>query len=164
MATISLAQASTITQKPSRAANVKTPYLVEYVLDLAAAATAKGTTLAASDIIECIRIPAETVVSFAGFEVTVAATGGASDQALDLGDGSDDNRWVSAFDLDAAAAGDYAPIVIATANPTVFKSADTINIKINAATTVATAGKVRVFALMTDVSDRTNPGIAALAS
>jgi hypothetical protein len=164
MATVSLAAASTRVQHPSRASNVKVPYLVEYVVDLATAATAKGTALAASDVIEAIRIPAETVVLFAGFEIVTAATGGSSDQAILLGDGGDPNRWVDTFDLDAATAGAHGTIVIATANPTVFATADTIDITISAATTVATAGTIRVYAQMVDVSNAKKPGLAALAS
>lgn len=164
MATVSLANAATRTQSPSRASNVKVPYLVEFTLDLAAAATAKGTTLAASDVLECIRIPAETVVLFAGFEVVTAVTGGASDQTVTLGDGGDPNRWVDTFDLDAATAGAHGTIVIATANPTVFAATDTIDLVITAATTVATAGVLRVYALMVDVSNAAKPGLAALKS
>lgn len=164
MATVSLADAASRVQFPSRASNVKVPYLVEKVIDLAAAATAKGTALAANDVLEAIRIPAETVVLFAGFEVTVAQTGGSADQAILLGDGVDPNRWVDTFDLDAAVAGDYGPIVIATANPTVFKGTDTIDITISAATTVGTAGKIRVYACMVDASDAKNPGLAQLKS
>lgn len=163
MATVSLAATAAV-QRPSRAANVKVPYLVEKVVDLAAAATAKGTTLASGDVIEAIRIPAESVVLAASFEITTAVTGGSADQAITLGDGVDPNRWVDTFDLDAAAKGDYGPIVIATANPTVFASSDTVDIAITAATTVGTAGKIRVFALMVDVSDAANPGLAQLKS
>lgn len=165
MATISsLVDASTRTQRPSRAANVKVPYLVEFTLDLAAAATAKGSALAAADIIQCIRVPAETVVLAASFEVVTAQAGGSADQVVLLGDTADDNRWVDAFDLDAAVAGAHAPIVIATANPTVFGTTTTIDLKISAATTVGTSGVLRVYALMVDVSNAAKPGLAQLKS
>lgn len=164
MATVSMADASTRSQRPSRAANVKVPYLVEFVLDLADAATAKGSALAASDVIECIRIPAETAVLMAGFEVVTAVAGGSADVAVTLGDGSDPNRWVDTFDLDAASAGAHGTVVIATANPTVFASADTIDLVISAATTAPTSGTLRVYALMVDVSNAKAPGLAALKS
>lgn len=164
MATVSMANASTRTKHPTRGGNVKVPYLVEFELNLATAATTKGSALASSDVIECIRIPADTVVLFAGFEIKTAVTGGTSDQAITLGDGSDPNRWVDTFDLDAAAAGAHGTIVIATANPTAFATTDTIDVVITAATTVATAGVIRVYAMMVDVGDAAAPGLAALAS
>ena len=48
------------------------PYLVDMTINFAAAATAKGTALAAADIIECINVPANTVVLSAGLEVVTA--------------------------------------------------------------------------------------------
>jgi hypothetical protein len=54
--------------------------------------------------------------------------------------------------------------VIATSNPTVFKDTDTVDLTISAGTTIGTAGKIRVFALMVDASDRANPGLAQLKS
>lgn len=164
MATISLADASTRTQFPSRASNVKVPYLVEKTINFADAVTAKGSGLAAADVIEAIRIPAETIVLAAGFEVVTAVTGGTSDQAVQLGDGVDPNRWVDTTDLDAATAGTHGTIVIATANPTVFASADTIDLTISAATTVGTGAVIRVYAVMVDASNAAKPGLAALKS
>lgn len=164
MATVSLADAATRVQRPSRASNIKVPYNVEFTLDLAAAATAKGSALAAADVITCIRVPAETVVLFAGFEVVTAQAGGSADQSVGLGDSGSTSRWVSAFDLDAAVAGAHAPIVVATANPTVFGTTSTIDMIITAATTVGTSGVVRVYACMVDVSNAAKPGLAALKS
>jgi hypothetical protein len=51
------------------------PYLVSVEIDFAAAATAKGTALAAADIIECINVPANTVALTAGIEVISALVG-----------------------------------------------------------------------------------------
>ena len=163
MATVSLASTQT-TKHPSAASNVKMPYLVEATLDFATAATTKGSALAASDVIEVLRIPAESVVIFAGFEVTTAVSGASSDVTITLGDGGDPNRWVDTFDLDAAAAGAYGTLVIATTNPTAFASSDTVDVVITAATTAPTAGKLRVFAQIVDVSDAKKPGLAALKS
>lgn len=164
MATVVLADAATRTQRPSRASNVKIPYLVEMTLDLAVAATTKGSALAAADVITCLRIPAETVVLFAGFEVVTAQAGGSADQSIGLGDSGSTSRWVAAFDLDAAVAGAHAPIVVATANPTVFGTTSTIDMIITAATTVGTSGVIRVYAMMIDVSNANKPGIAQLKS
>lgn len=164
MATVSMAAAATRTQHPSRATNVRVPYLVEFELDWADAVTAKGSALAAADVIECIRIPADTVVLAAGFDVKTVSTGESADVTITLGDGVDPNRWVDTFDLDAAAAGAHGTIVVATANPTAFATTDTIDVVITAATTAPTGGILRVYALMVDVGDAAAPGLAVLGS
>lgn len=164
MATIDLAVEGATGTHPSRASNVKVPYLIEVTVDWADAATAKGSALAAADVIQAIPVPAETVVLFAGFEVLVAETGGSADVAITLGDGVDPNRWVDTFDLDAAVAGDYGTLVVATSNPTVFAAADTIDVTISAATTAPTAGSIRVFAMLVDAVNKKAPGIVALGS
>ena len=55
------------------------PYVVDKVIDFAAAATAKGSALAAADVIECISVPANTVILNAGFEVITVAGGSGFD-------------------------------------------------------------------------------------
>jgi hypothetical protein len=164
MATISMADASTRTLSPSYGGNVKLPYMVEFELNFATAATSKGSALANADVIECIRIPANTVVLFAGFQVKTAVGGASADNTIILGDGVDDNRWVDTFDLDAALAAAHGTIVIATANPTIFATTDTIDVKFTGATTAPTSGVLRVYALMVDVTDLNAPGIAAVGS
>ncbi len=100
------------------------PYLVDVTIDFAAAATAKGSALAAADVVECINVPANTLILNAGFEVITVLGGESNDTALDLGvTGVDADVFVDGFDGDAAAAGAYAqnaaafqPVVIATAD------------------------------------------------
>lgn len=164
MATVNMTTSPTVVKHPTLGGNVKHAYLVEYMLDWADAATAKGSALAAADVIEVIDIPAESIVLAAGFEVFTVATGESADVALTLGDGVDPNRWVDTFDLDAAAAGAHGTIVVATANPTIFATADTIDVVISAATTAPTGGKLRVYAVLIDASNAAAPGLAALAS
>ncbi len=164
MATITtLAGAYLAGKHPSYGGNVKLPYLVEFELNFASAATAKGSALAAADVIETITIPANTVVLAAGFEVKTVTTGESADVTLHLGDAGG-SRWVASFDVDAAAAGAHAPIVVATANPTVFGTADTIDVTIATATTAPTGGILRIYALMVDVADAAAPGLAAVGS
>ena len=87
----------------------RTPYLVQNSIDFGAAATAKGTALAAADIIEAITVPANTMILDAGFEVTTVHAGTSTDCALDLGvTGTDVDAYVDGFDFDAASAGDYS--------------------------------------------------------
>ena len=129
------------------------PYLVDMTIDFAAAATAKGTALAAADIIECINVPANTVVLTAGLEVVTALAGESSDTRLLLGvTGGDVDAFVASWDATAAAAGAYAPA--AATVPVVFGSADTIDLEIDAATTAPTGGVLRVWAVMMDIDGR----------
>jgi len=128
----------------------RTPYLVQNSIDFGAAATAKGTALAAADIIEAITVGANTMVMAAGMECTTAPSGGTG-TVLDLGiTGGDVDAFVDGFAYDSASAGDYATLAN-TACPILVKTSDTIDVLIQAATTVSTAGKVRVYAVLMDV-------------
>jgi hypothetical protein len=60
------------------------PYFVEAEIDLAEAATAKGSALASSDILQAITVPADHVVMWAGLECTETPAGGTG-TVLDLG-------------------------------------------------------------------------------
>ena len=130
------------------------PYLVDVSIDFAAAATAKGSALAAADIIECISVPANTLILNAGIEVITVLGGESSDTALDLGvTGVDVDVFVDGFDGDAAAAGAYAQNAAAF-QPVVIGTADTIDLLIAAATTAPTSGVVRVWAVLMDIDGR----------
>lgn len=142
----------------TRARGVSNPnrgfYYVQNFIDFAAAATEKGSALAAADVIEAIAVPAGTMIVNAGIQVVTAAGGESADNALDLGvTGVDADVFVDGFDLDAAAAGAwtqnpaaYQPIVIGA-------TADTIDVLIQAATTAPTSGVIRVWAILCDVND-----------
>ena len=129
------------------------PYLVDVTIDFAAAATAKGSALAAADIIECINVPANTLILNAGFEVITVLGGESNDTALDLGvTGVDADVFVDGFDGDAAA-GAYAQNAAAF-QPVVIATADTIDLLIQAATTAPTSGELRVWAVLMNVDGR----------
>ena len=130
------------------------PYFVDMTMDFAAAATAKGSALAAADVIECISVPADTLILNAGFEVITAAGGESADNAWDLGiTGVDADVFVDGFDGDAAAAGAYAQNAAAY-QPVVIATADTIDLLIQAATTAPTSGVLRVWAVLMDIDGR----------
>ena len=131
MATVTtLAKAAGGRGNPSRK-----PYMVEVEIDLAAAATAKGSALAAADVIECISVGANTVVMFAGAEITTAPSGG--------------NAFVDGMTVTGASAGDYGTLAN-TACPILVTTADTIDMLL-IGTTPDTAGKIRVYACLMDV-------------
>jgi len=126
----------------------KKPYMVEVTIDLAAAATAKGSALAAADVIECISVGANTVVMFAGTEITTAPTGG-NGCTIDLGiTGGDVDAFVDGMAITSATAGTYSTLAN-TACP-ILTGSDTIDMLL-IGTTPDTAGKIRVYACLMDV-------------
>lgn len=143
------------------------PYFVEKVVDFAAAATAKGSALAAADVIEVLQVPAQTLVLWAGIEKTSASTGTSTDLTLDLGiTGVDADAFVDGIDWDAAAVGDYGAVPAATIGGKylVGATADTIDILIATQTGTFTGGKARVWALLVNVDGKDDPGIARAGS
>jgi hypothetical protein len=131
------------------------PYMVENTVNWASAVTAKGSALAATDVIEALQIPAQSIVLAAGFEVITAATGSCT---VSLGvTGVTAAAYVAAFAVTSSAtAGTYA--TPATAGyPIVSTAADTIDLLLVTETTTLSAGSVRVFALIVDAEKRDGP-------
>lgn len=127
----------------------RSSYWMEVEIDLAQAATDKGSALVATDTINAFTIPAGCAVEFAGLECTETPAGGTG-TVLDLGvKGGDVDAFVDGFAYDSASAGDFAAMATAAA-PVAFTAAGTVNVLIQAATTVSTSGKVRVFAKVAD--------------
>jgi hypothetical protein len=141
MATYDVTGPSNAGARPGRfSAGIRTPYLVENTIDISAVNSDAGT--ADGDILQCIDIPAETLILHAGVEVLTALSSSAT---IDLGvTGADPDRYV---DGDTNATG-YSTLT-ATARM-VSASADTLDALIAGA--ASSAGKIRVFALLCDVS------------
>ncbi len=137
MATYNRTGAGGTTGHPS---NGRTPYLVENTIDVSAINSSSGT--ANGDVVNALDIPAETLIMEAGIEVITALSSSAT---MDLGiTGGDVDRYV---DGDTNATG-YATLT-ATAR-VVVASADTLDILTAGAD--SSAGKVRVWAVLCDVS------------
>ena len=137
MATYNRTGAGGTTGHPS---NGRTPYLVENTIDVSAINSSSGT--ANGDVVNALDIPAETLIMEAGIEVITALSSSAT---MDLGiTGGDVDRYV---DGDTNATG-YATLT-ATAR-VVVATADTLDILTGGAD--SSAGKVRVWAVLCDVS------------
>ena len=120
--------------------NTRSPYLVENTIDVSAVNSDAGT--ANGDILNALDIPAETLIMEAGIEVTTALSSSAT---MDLGiTGGDVDRYV---DGDTNATG-YSTLT-ATAR-VVVASADTLDILTAGA--ASSAGKLRVWAVLCDIS------------
>ena len=128
------------------------PYMVQTVVDFATALADKGSALAANDIIPCLSVPAGTLILNAGIQVDTVASSGTT--TLDLGTGVDVDCFVDGFDADdGTAAGTYAQNAAAY-QPLLAVAAETIDIKLATQSgTALTTGKVRVFAVLMDVTD-----------
>jgi len=122
-------------------ANGRTPYMVENTIDM----SVSGFQPAANDIVQAIDVPAETMVLNAGLEVLTASPSGVT---LDLGDAGDVDKYVDGHD--STSTGFAANVVNASNVGHVYGSADTIDIKVLGAQD--TSAKVRVFAVMCDIS------------
>jgi hypothetical protein len=124
-------------------ANGRTPYLVENTIDISAINSSSGT--ADGDIVQALDIPAETLIMDAGVEVITALSSSAT---IDLGvTGSAPNDPDRYVDGDTNATG-YSDLT-ATARQ-VVASADTLDALIAGA--ASSAGKIRVWAVLCDVS------------
>jgi hypothetical protein len=124
----------------------RNPYMVEQVVDLTANSIAPG------DVVQCITVPANTKIIAAGFEVTASATmNTGTDATAALGTGADADEYVTAFDIDGAADGAYAPSVTVSAD-LVIGSADTLDLTLAGSGASFSAGEIRVYAVMMDVS------------
>lgn len=160
MATISLAPAATRTTHPSHWASNRQPYWVQETIDFADALASKGSALADADVIEVMRIPANTVVLGAGIAVVTAAN--ATTGTVDLGvTGVDADEWANDFDI---VAGTYGTDLSASPVWNTYAATDTIDLVLASVTGTLSTGVVRVYALMMDVSPLPTRAIAALGS
>jgi len=124
----------------------RNPYMVEQVVDLTANSIAPG------DVVQCITVPANTKIVAAGFQVTSSATmNTGTDATATLGTGADADEYVTSFDIDGAADNAYAPSVTVSAD-VVLASADTLDLTLAGSGASFTAGEIRVYAIMMDVS------------
>lgn len=94
--------------------------------------------------------PAQSVILAAGVEVTEALAG-ASALTFDIGTGADDDEFVAAYAMAGKSAGDVAPSIPGIAY---VGAEDTLDLTIDTLTGTATAGKLRVWALVMDVDGK----------
>ena len=127
----------------------RNPYMQELTIDL----TAQAIDCSAGDIVQCITIPGNTVVLSAGVQVVESATqNSGTDATVILGTAIDANEYVAAFDIDGAADLAYAPTV-AQAGVIVLATADTLDLTFAGDGATFSAGKLRVYAMLMDVSE-----------
>ena len=137
MGTLNVTGAGGTTGHPS---NGRTPYLVENTIDLSAIRADTGPDN--GDVLQVLDIPAETLIMEAGIEVITALSSSAT---MDLG--------ITGGDVDIYVDGDTNATGYGTLTATarhVAASADTLDILVGGAN--SSAGKIRVWAVMCDIS------------
>jgi len=127
----------------------RAPYMVQKTIDL----TAQAISCSAGDVVQCITIPANTRVIHAGFQVVESATMNTGTNATATLGAADADEFVAAFDIDGAADLAYAPSATPAADVT-LATADTLDLTFAGSGATFTAGKIRVYAWMVDVSDQ----------
>ena len=125
------------------------PYQVELSIDL----TAQAIDCSSTDIVQCITIPANTHILHAGVQVVTSATMNTGTNATITLGAADVDEYVTAFDIDGASDLAYAPSVTPSAE-TVLATADTLDLVFAGDGATFSAGKLRVFALLMDVSEQ----------
>jgi hypothetical protein len=134
------------------------PYQVELTVDL----TAQAIDCSSTDIVQCITIPANTHIVHAGVQVVESATmDTGTNAAITLG-AADVDEYVTSFDIDGASALAYAPSVTPSAE-VVLATADTLDLVFAGDGATFTAGKLRVYALLMDVSEQGSTSAAEVA-
>ena len=124
------------------------PYYVQQIVDLTANSINPN-----GDVVQVLTVPANTKIIAAGFQVTKSATQNTgTDATAILGTAVDDNEYVAAFDIDGASDGAYAPCAT-PAGEVVITSADTLDLTLAGSGASFSAGKIRVYAVLQDVSD-----------
>lgn len=134
-------------------------YKIWKEVDIAAAVTAKGSALAAADVIEVLRLPANTFIINAGAQKTAAMTGTSTDLTFDIGTAVDPDQYVDGWDFDAAAVNSYGTPLGVQLGQTLTVS-DTIDITIATMTGTLLTGKVLVWAVVVDLSVEARGAIA----
>jgi hypothetical protein len=141
---------------PSRHGPTNLPYTVEVEVDYADALAAKGSALAAADIVKAIAVPANTMILSAGVQNVVAAN--STTLTLHVGTTADDDQYAASFDAKGAV-GTYSTVAAAGV-PRIVASAGSIDVTFATLTGTLNAGKVRVFAVLLDIVPKKAPGVA----
>ena len=131
----------------------RSPYMIQKTIDL----TAQAIDCSSGDVVQCLTIPANTRVLHAGFQVVLSATMNTGTNATATLGSADADEWVTALDIDGAADAAYAPSVTPSAD-VVLASADTLDLTFAGDGATFSAGKIRVYALLMDVSDQGDAG------
>jgi len=129
-------------------------------IDIAAAVTAKGSALAAADVIEALRVAPGQMVLAAWVAKTAALTGTVSALTINVGFAAG-SGYLSAWDAFAATVGNETGASVNTVIQTGTTAGDTIDLTLASLTGTLTGGKIKVGALVLDLNTKARGIIAA---
>ena len=141
------------------------PYMVQTTLDFSNSAI---NSLSAGDIVQAITIPADTCVMYAGAEMIASVQSGADGNTVNLGI-ADVDQYVAGIDIDddasnlSSGVGYLTPASTASV-PVFLGAADTLDLELQATSTAPTEGKIRIFAMLMDVSPLGNENTVHFAA
>ena len=130
------------------------PYMVQTTIDFG---HADLDALSAGDIVEAITIPANTMILTAGAEMIESVQSAADGNTVNLGV-TDVDQYVAGADIDDDSAilssgmGYLTPAAEAGVPFFVGATADTLDLELQATSTAPTEGKIRIFAVLMDMS------------
>ena len=143
----------------------KSPYMVQTTLAFSNSAI---NSLSAGDIVQAITIPADTCVLYAGAEMITTVQSGADGNTVNLGL-SDVDQYIAGADIDddsailSSGVGYLTPASTASV-PVLLGAADTLDLELQATSTAPNEGKIRIFALLMDISPIGNENTAHVAA
>jgi len=147
--------------------NVKLPYVIFKEIDLAVAATAKGSALAAGDVIETVRVPNNTLLLTGWAQKTAALTGTVSVLTINAGvTGVNATQYANGWDAFGAPVGDsingggYSTPTAAVPAVISQTGSDTVDITLASLTGTLTGGKLLVGVLVIDITEERRAVIA----
>lgn len=163
MATISVIKPHERDLHASRSTNVKVPYLVERQFSFRELKALKGSAVAAGDVVEALKVPANSVVVLAtiGVKDKVKATA----LTASVGTASAAQAYIAGADLAALDADQVALGIVAPAPATVVNiTGESVNVTIDTVTGADDDDVIRVNFQIVDLSTAPRPGRAALGS
>jgi hypothetical protein len=127
-------------------------YSMEATLDIAEFIAAGG-TVGSADVFQLLEVPANSVILSAGCEILTVFTGTSVtvDVGLTGGDTITDGGPTNAL---AYPAKGTSGAVLGTFAALVAGNADTIDVTVKAGSSDCTAGKIRVYAVVVDIADK----------
>lgn len=130
----------------------RSPYVVERTVSIAQVVSDAGANLSNGDILQMIDVPAETVVIYAGAEVLTAITGTTVTFDVGLLSGGALDVFIDGASTTAGVKALAQPVAGAAEHQALNVTADTLDITLVSGANDISAGVIRVWAILCDVS------------
>ena len=134
---------------------MRSMYVLEKTVDIAAVCSAASiSALTADDIIQVLDIPAEVYLLHAGVEVITAFNGTSPVVDVDFAAGDDfvDGQSVASTGYKAAGSNGHVDYTAVTTFANRITATDTLDVKVGAGANDVSTGKIRVYAILIDIS------------